>query len=109
MVYNISSSLYIIGTLGTIIYIYNWNLNKNLHKRSLKNITNKVDVKNVEVKNVEVKNVEVQTSQLKVKFFLDKAIQCERDICDLEEKGEIEILQAPSSNYRWIMLKLLGK
>ena len=99
MVYNISSSLYIIGTLGTIIYIYNWNLNKNLHKRSLKNITNKVDVK----------NVEIQTSQLKVKCFLDKAIQCERDISELEEKGEIEILQTPTSNYRWIVLKLLGK
>jgi hypothetical protein len=101
MVYNISSSLYIIGTLGTIIYIYNWNLNKNLHKRSLKNITNKVEVKNVEVQTV--------CPQVEFKLFIDKAIQCERDICDLEDKGEIEILQAPTSNYRWIMVKLLGK
>ena len=91
-------SICIIGTIGTASAIIYYNIDQNNYR----NILN-IDIN----KTFSDKNIQTDLDTF-IKTVENKQIQCELDIAQLEDRGELEIIQTPRSNYRWFVLKLIG-
>jgi hypothetical protein len=91
-------SIFIIGTIGTASAIIYYNIDQNNYQ----NILN-IDIN----KTFSHKNIQTDLDRV-IKTVENKEIQCELDIIELEDRGELEIIQTSKSNYRWFILKLIG-
>ena len=110
----------IMGTLSTITVVYNYYIKNNNHIDDINDIVNDIDVNDIDVNDIDGNDIDVndidkifsdkniQTESDSVGLTVEKEIQCEFDILDLEESGELEAVQARSGAFRWLILKVIG-
>jgi hypothetical protein len=90
--------IYTIGSFGFFLYINN-KLATTTHQTTQ---TDMVD--DIERLDRLVQLGKLEIDKFNVKEYKSVATQCELDLLKLREDMEMEIIQTPSSNYRWFLI-----